>query len=172
MKKLLMGGVAVLCLSVWGCGQPPAGTTTSAPSVVSTVNNITAQGAQDVQTLAGSMPAIEAALQATGKLSAAQGSQIQGDVSKAVTAAQTLVGMPQIPTNAPALQTFEAAVNDALAIAAVVAPAVPEVQATEVIVPLIEVGANLIVPQVQTLVAPGAGMTPDQARAVLRAARR
>lgn len=167
MKKSLLGGVAALCLLVGACSP-----TSNGGSAVATINNLTAQATQDVQTLAAGLPAIVAALTAAGTMTATQASSVQTGVVQAVSAAQTLAGMPSIPANASALQQFEAGINDVLAIAAVVAPAVPAVQAAEIIVPLIEVGANIVVPQVQALVAPGAGMTPDQARAVLRGARR
>lgn len=177
MRKILLAGVATLPLLLGACNTPTPATSTSTSSatnptqVVNTVQTIGAQAAQDIQTLSAGMPAILSALRGVGTVTAAQVGQVSADVAKAQSAAQTLAGMPSVPVNDTTLQTFEAAVNDALAVANVALPGNPYVMAASVIAPLVGVVVNTVATQVQSVpVAAMVAMTPDQARAVLKAA--
>ncbi|HLX18480.1 MAG TPA: hypothetical protein VKS24_25105 [Bradyrhizobium sp.] len=157
IRKLLAASVAGFVL-LSGCSS---GTTTQ-PVTVST---ITTQAAQDVQTLAIGLPAIVSALQTAGVSSTAL-AQVQTDLSKVQAAATALAGMPAIPSNATALQTFEVALNDALSVANAVLPGNQYVVAASLLAPLVEGGINLVASQLPA--APAPAMTPDQARAILR----
>jgi hypothetical protein len=163
MIKKLLASVAIMAL-LGACAN-------STQPVTTQVASVSAQAQTDIQTLAASLPAMFTALQATGTMTTAQAAQFQSDVSTAQSAAGTLASMSSIPTNSSTLSQFFGILNDALAVATVVAPANPIVLAASVIVPIAETGVTLVASQMAAApVLPNPTMTPTQARIILAGA--
>lgn len=162
MIKHLVAGTAI-ALALCSCSFLQ-GTNTSTPA--GTVNSVISVGTQDLKLVAGALPGIAAALQQAGTLTAAQVADVNTNLSKAVSAANTLASQPAINSNDPVLAQFSAGANALLAVAANVLPGNPAVIAAEVILPIAEGVASQLMPGA------AAAMTADQARAVLRAAAR